>query len=291
MSIYGLSPLGTAAGPFGGPGLISVLGVLVSRTNQIIVVWDSDPVNEKTARFDSASSFENYVLGVVDPLVIASDLTEFLPPGKKIATRVPKVMDATADPLDPRQTIIDLDASMERGVEYELMVFDRIMGVGKEVYSGPTEFQFDGVEAVRQVPSLTVESGTRDFASIVDSNTESGYRFDPNTDIGIDEGDILLFKRVFRRLLTERGAFTHLPNYGAGFRIKGLFRPSILQSMASEAAGQIRNEPDVLNAAVTLQPFDTPKGTLVRATISMQRRGQEPKRGFYDFAPQNQLQF
>jgi hypothetical protein len=126
---------------------------------------------------------------------------------------------------------------------------------------------------------------------VIVSDTESGFIYDPNNDVGIDEGDKLLFKRVFRRLLSERGAFTHLPNYGASFRVKGLFRPSVLQSMASEAAGQMRNEPDILNAAVQLQPVATDRGTLVRATISLQRRGQEPKRGFYEFAPQNQVQF
>lgn len=291
MSIYGISPLGDQAGPFGGPGLISVLGILVARTNQVIVVWDAEPVNEKTARFDSASSFENYSLSVLDPFITASDGTQELPKGKKVATRTPIVLDATQDPFDALQTVIDFDSQMEKGVDYELTIRTRIRGIDKEPFSGPSMFDFAGVERLRVPTSRTIES-TKDFASFVvaESNEPGGFRFESNNDIAIDEGDRLLIKRVFRRLLSEPGSFTHLPNYGVGFAVKGLFRPSVMQQMASLATAQLRQEPDVANAGVTLQPVATSTGILVRASIFLERRGQESKTILYDFAPQNQAQ-
>lgn len=291
MSIYGISPLGTELGPFGGPGLLSVLGVLVSRTNQIIVIWDSEPVHEKTARFDSASSFENYELSVVSPLVVASDGTEILPKGKAIATRTPRILDASQDGLDTLQTAIDLDSQMEKGVDYELSIRTRIRGINGEPFAGPSLFVFAGIARLRVVSAEppTIETSV-DLATVPVGmpNEASGFIFDPNNDIATDSGDRFLVKRVFRRLLAEPGSFTHLPNYGLGYSVKGLFRPSTLQAMASKATAQLRQEPDVLNAAVTLQPVATARGTLVRASIFLLRRGQEEKRILYQFSPTSQ---
>lgn len=293
MSIYGISPLGTELGPFGGPGLLTVLGVLVSRTNQIIVVWDTEPVHAKTARFDSASSFENYELSVVSPLIVASDGTEILPKGKAIATRTPRILDAAQDAFDTTQTIIDLDAQMEKGVDYELSIRTRIRGANDEVFAGPSVFIYAGIARRRVVSAEppTVET-TKDFATVTTGlpGEAQGFLFDPNNDIATDEGDRFLVKRVFRRLLSEPGAFSHLPNYGLGFSVKGLFKPSVMQSLASSATAQLRQEPDVLNAAVTLQPVATARGLLVRASIFLLRRGQEEKRILYQFSPQNQVQ-
>lgn len=81
-------------------------------------------------------------------------------------------------------------------------------------------------------------------------------------DYGTDQGVASYKKRIVRRLTTRRGAFAHLPNYGVGLldEVKRLARPATRQKIAAEAEGQIRQEPETLDVAVTITASTTHPG-------------------------------
>lgn len=89
-------------------------------------------------------------------------------------------------------------------------------------------------------------------------------------DYAFDEGVANLRKRVFRRLITRRGAFAHLPSYGVGVPTYGkrLGTAAVRQQIAAEAEQQIGLEPDVTRVKVTLlSDPSTPSLTVLTASI------------------------
>lgn len=66
-------------------------------------------------------------------------------------------------------------------------------------------------------------------------------------DYAFDEGVTNLKKRVYRRLLTRKGGFAALPDYGVGVpdQLKRLGIAAVRSQLAAEAQKQLASEPDV----------------------------------------------
>jgi hypothetical protein len=80
-------------------------------------------------------------------------------------------------------------------------------------------------------------------------------------DYAFDEGLTALKKRVFRRWLTRKNGFAHLPGYGIGVREFGkrLASPAVRSRIAADAQAQIGQEPEVASVVVTsITPAATP---------------------------------
>ncbi len=72
-------------------------------------------------------------------------------------------------------------------------------------------------------------------------------------DLGVDRSSAAgLRKRITRRVLSAVGAFFHLPNYGAGVRVKGLIRVDEITRLQARILAQVRQEPDVRDARVVV---------------------------------------
>lgn len=80
------------------------------------------------------------------------------------------------------------------------------------------------------------------------------YVVDSTGDYAFDSGNTSLKKRVVRRLVTRKGRFAHLPNYGVGVPSYGklLNRASTRTQIASDAETQIALEPDVSSVTVSI---------------------------------------
>jgi hypothetical protein len=76
---------------------------------------------------------------------------------------------------------------------------------------------------------------------------------DDTGDYAYDEGVTSLRKRVIRRMITRKGAFAHLPDYGVSIPdyAKRLAVSSVLSQLAADAEAQISREPDVAKVKVT----------------------------------------
>ncbi len=94
--------------------------------------------------------------------------------------------------------------------------------------------------------SLLEQAGTTDPKQL------GTYVIDSTGDYANDTGLLNLKKRIFRRLITAKGAFLHAPEYGlgAGTRLKRLNTATEREALATEAELQIAQEPDVQKVKV-----------------------------------------
>lgn len=125
---------------------------------------------------------------------------------------------------------------------------------------------FAGAYRILVAPQVDAARPSRDFAnpqSLIDAqDTNIANPGDPlklgtfsigtDGDYAFDEGMASLRKRVIRRLYTRKGAFVHLPNYGAGIpdQAKRLGLAAVLSALAADAQAQIASEPDVAQSRV-----------------------------------------
>lgn len=71
-------------------------------------------------------------------------------------------------------------------------------------------------------------------------------------DYELESGNPLLKKLIIRRLITLRGGFFHLPDYGVGLGSKELLPAANLIQLRAEIIRQIQREPEVEDASVRL---------------------------------------
>lgn len=254
MSVFGESPLGTGEGPFGGPGLITVLGVLPLSNNKWVVVFDKEPEVLDPQAFTSATNHDSYVLAAIDPTYTATDGSTHVPKGEFVPRRFPRSAVAVQDDVDPKQVIVSSEAALEPLVRYSVDVSTQIRGVDGETFAGPTLFRFRAPQLSGALDVVTIsEERYRDFDYIIapeDGEVGQTYRHDASGDIGLQDATRSLRKRIYRRVFTDPGGLAWEPGYGVGVRVKALAKSGLVQELASLVAEQIKLEPDVVNAGV-----------------------------------------
>jgi hypothetical protein len=123
---------------------------------------------------------------------------------------------------------------------------------------------FYGLQRVTIAPDPERVVPSRDFANpqtlaqLLDATGNADptglgtHPVDQTGDYATDEGIQNLKKRVFRRLITAKGAFLHAKGYGVGVaaEAKKLNSPGTRDLLASEAERQIGLEPDVRKVKV-----------------------------------------
>lgn len=277
MSVLGLSPLGTDLGPFGGPGLVTVLGVVPLSMTDLAIVFDRPVFAVDDATPDTAVRAANYELSTVDPTITASDGTTVVPKGERVPTRSPYIARAALDDIDPAIVVLTTDFDMESLVRYTVRVIGAIRGVNGESLAGPLEF---GVRAPRR-PRIAGEvyvtvDRYRDLDYVVspregDPTPPQSWRFDPSGDIGIQGGIESLRKRLTRRLFAQPGDFAWAADYGVGIKLKALARAGRLQQIANTVSDQAQQEPDVRAASTSVRTERRREGLFLRVNLSVER--------------------
>lgn len=260
MSAYGIKPFGVAPGAFGGPGLVTILGLLPSGSNELIAVFDAEPLADDPFGFDSATNPKNWTLSAVDPRIPSTaDPTDlYLEPGDVVPSVYPSIFSAYVDEDDETQIHLVTDVSLERGVRYQLEAQPPIRGAACEELTGVTvlEIRGLGIGAPARPRFVQVEV-FRDlayqFISRDRSTPPQNYRLTSAGDIALQSAEESLRKRLHRRIHTRPGGFAHLPGYGLNPGVKRLARTGELQRLANEAAAQALLEPDVEAAAATVE--------------------------------------
>lgn len=131
------------------------------------------------------------------------------------------------------------------------------------------EATFYGVHRATGPNLAGAASPQADFANPATRGMFAGSHVDPNAqaeilgtfvvdetgDYAIDSGATSYKKRVLRVCITVKGAFLHLPGWGAGVieNTKQLARPALLQQMATDAEDQIRQMPETVSVSVSFE--------------------------------------
>lgn len=269
MSNFGIKPFGED-GAFGGPGLITILGLLTSADNELIVVFDREPLADDPGGFDSVTNVKNWVLSAVDPRIVstADPTVLYLEAGDVVPSLFPSIQSAYLDDEDETQLHLVTDANLEHGVRYQLEAQPPIRGVACEELAGPTTVEIRGLKAGEPArPRFVQQDLYRDLAYEFfprDRTTPVlNYRLTAAGDLALHGADESLRKRIMRRLQTRPGAFAHLPGYGLVAGVKRLGRSGELQRLANAAADQARQEPDVEAAAASIELIADDQGRQV----------------------------
>jgi hypothetical protein len=78
------------------------------------------------------------------------------------------------------------------------------------------------------------------------------FVIDDDGDLGVESRRRYLRKRIFRRLLTKKGANVLEPDYGLDYEAKGLQTPARLRRLQQDAETQLRREPNVTGVRVAV---------------------------------------
>lgn len=273
MTAFGISPLGT--GPLGGPGTIAARGVLPSGNNEFVVVFDTLPKTNPSTRPGSALNVANYALSAIDPTILTGNGQLVVPKGYTVPTRAPSIVNIEQDDDDDTQFILYTDCMLEPGVDYMLDVSPQICGINEEDWYGDTQFTFRalGRPAIPRTASERAEDRYRDFDyGPVDEDGNAAYRIDGNGDIGIQNSTLSLQKRIQRRLLTPKGGFAWSKDYGTFSGLKSLARQGQLQALANRISEQLRQEPDVADAAAETRLIRNERGSFVEVIVYVRTR-------------------
>ena len=269
MTAFGISPLGTDLGPSGGPGLITVLGVLPVGTGSFVVVFDRPPfVFDREAK-RAATNAGNFEMTSIDPTIYPPlAVVPTLPPGKVVPTRQVFPAVATVDALDPTQIVVDTDAKMDPKVDHVVHVSSNIEGLNGETFAGPQDWTFTSPNyaPAAESPAERALAKYRDFAWQFDES-KGVWRYDADNDIGLNGRLASLRSRIYRRMFTAPGGFAFLPTYGVGVKLKGLAKAAAKQQLADTVAEQARLEPEVVDATADVSLSITDKGTVVNIAL------------------------
>ena len=260
MSGLGLYPLGEELGPFGGPGLITVKGVVPIGRSEVSVILDRAPKLTNDGAWNDASDTGNYLLFAIDPTEFTEDDQPFIPKGKFKATRECAVVEARLDAVDPLQIILQLDAPLEKSVDYELTLL-YVRGLAGETYAGPTSWAFRALTPSKQElkkhalgraldPYFDLANG---FAAVNADGTPGlqGWQLQSDQNFAHHSGLANARKRIHRRMFSGRGRYLIYGNgYGVDWPAGSIARPGSLTRLANAIAQQIRREPDVLDCSV-----------------------------------------
>lgn len=142
-----------------------------------------------------------------------------------------------------------------------------VAATGGLLEAGFTSFSFLALEAYapphvreEQVPSRDIanpQTRAAALASLLPSDDQAflgTIPVDERGDYAFDQGITNLRKRVLRRLVTGKGRFTHLPEYGVGLlsQLKRLSLQGTRREIAADAEAQISREPEVEQVSVTV---------------------------------------
>lgn len=257
MSRYGATPIPIpplVADQFDLASPALPLGVNEALVISNRVLNTSDP-----GGFDSATNPDNWQITPVNPQIPKADGTFQVPPGEVVPLVAnPIIASVTVDPDFDNQYHIFTVTPMENQVRYTFEISSTVRGTSCETVGDDTVDYRAVTRGLPPQPRFIQEDRLRDFAMTYfpkdPLQPTSTWRFDTNSDIGIQNNLESLQKRIYRRITTKPGGFRHLgTGYGVNLRLKTLFRSGRAQEIANEVARQCRLEPDVLDAGVAVK--------------------------------------
>lgn len=148
------------------------------------------------------------------------------------------------------------DAALDPEAEYEIEVVGVLSLDGYPISVSADSALFPTFRKGLPAPSQPIGGEVRtDLANLPGQGALNGaLAYDETGDLANESGVAYLRKRILRRLTTARGGFFHLPDYGVGLtaEVKRLVTPDLVRRMRSRIAAQVRAEPGVLEAKVSI---------------------------------------
>ena len=283
MSGFGSSPFGGSAWGGALSASLTLVAATASRENQLRLQF-STPVYY-SGLFDvlDASNPERYSVAVVAGSVGMDG--EPVRPVAVVTTEIAIVPNSEQGTY----VFLNLDRPMSPYPAAYVVAASNLVSadLSQTLDTSAASIQFYGVHKALVVPTLEMAAGRRDIANPQSASQAQGtmtlgtLAVDASGDYAFDEGLASYKKRILRRLISARGGFKHLPEYGVGIPGYGkkLATANVRATILAEAKAQIQQEPETAAVSVTLTQ-DPVNPALTRIVIlARTRTGQTLKFG------------
>lgn len=268
--------------PWGGgdESFLQLLSAEPIRENVVRLFFSAAPLFTGLLNANDASNPARYDIGPIEGTtdgdgVPTRDVDVVLAERALVAQSFGRAIDVTVDrPFSPFPA------------RYFVAVNQLVTSTGTLLGGGGTGVGFYGLyrfiappNPAKTVPSRDIANPQSTFAALATSQSSDPrvlgtIPIDDTGDYAFDEGIVNLKKRIYRRLVTTKGRFAHLPGYGVGIltHIKRLNLAAVRAQVVADAESQISQEPDVAEARVSIVNDPTVPNLLrvrvrVRATI------------------------
>ena len=271
MSQYGIDPYGGELGPYGGPGLITLLGVLGAAENRVIAVFDRAPQVDDSRALGSATNILNYTIETINPTIVINNIPT-VPDKALVPTRGIALARARVDLADPKQVHIWTDRDMEPGIQHRISVVGPIHGLGCEEFAGPTSGTIWAPYPPPPQPSPDRLDGV--LRDLDDGGTASSgeypevWRYQSNGDIALQSEIESLKKRIIRRCTQLPNSYIWSDN-GVPVFLHALMQPDTLNALANVVAEQARRDVLVASASCEVTPLVSGGDAYVSITLSL----------------------
>lgn len=262
MTQSGWGALPWGAGPWGAGGAdaLELLSALAIRENVIRLAFNVAPQFTRLLTPNDAANPKRFQVTAV-PSPLGAD-------GLPVRSVLPVLVELAKIPGSFGSVIdITIDRPMSPFPARYLVAVNQLASAdGAPLAIGQTSRGFIAVYRELRAQSVAEPSPSRDIANPqtyqaqLDPLPQAGdplalgvIPIDASGDYAFDSGVTQLKKRVFRRLVTVKGRFPAIPDYGIGVPSYGkrLGTAAIRQQICEEAKKQLALEPDIAAVSVT----------------------------------------
>lgn len=226
--------------PMGGGGPLHVLAARAIESQTVRVALSEEPVHVSPSGINDALNPSNYAFSVDSGLATS-------PVCVGVGARLVQGP-ILGVPSGDWGVDVHTDKALVQGITYRVTLANVQSRTGGDL-GAPYSQPFFGVAKItirRPLPRKV------DLTDVANDPFDGGFAFDDSGDLGIDGGINGLRKRMLRRASTPKDAFSHLPGYGCGLRLKKNFSPAQITALRTDLRTQILQEPEVADVAVTV---------------------------------------
>jgi hypothetical protein len=206
------------------------------------VVFDEEPFHLTSAGVNDALNPGNYDITItsgqgVKPQVIG--VKENMVTGPTLAVFAG----------DERAFDIQTDRQLIVGLQYQVTV-KRLVAKAGGALGSPYSQPFSGIIKLQE-PFLP--TGQRGLVDIASDPVTGGYSVDQGGDIANQSDQSGYKKRIIRRLVTSKGAFSWLPDYGVSVPLKRPMSTRKLGELSLDIVRQVSQEPETATVLPKLE--------------------------------------
>lgn len=256
---WGQGPWGaTPWGSGGGLGL-ELLSAQAIRENVIRLTFDSPILFTGTGEPGDGSVLERYqIVAQSTPLDARGNPARAVRPAgvelSEVAGAGGRQVDVTTDrPMSPYPTRYSVAVNALKNLSGGVLVPGSTSVLFDALFRGIPRPLPDNAVARRDIANPQTRSAFFDPLPEVSELLLGTLPVDEQGDYAFDEGLTSVKKRIFRRVITRRGKFGHLKDYGVGVpaQVKKLGSGAVRETLAADAESQILEEPEVERVAVS----------------------------------------
>ncbi len=181
-------------------------------------------------RLDTAQIFSTLSVRQLSPLVFVVNVLEDFGP----STATHRILSTT---------LLDADGGQISNPPLNRADYAGILSAEAKDEVTRARLRINAVRDVANPPLPATGTGTTVGGTLIINNAG---------DYDLESGAPLLRKLIIRRLITTKGGFFHLPDYGLGLGVKETLPAANLITLRAEAIRQIKREPEVEETDVQL---------------------------------------